>query len=297
MTTTEASKPQRAYVSDVSLNIFGTTVLAVDVVSIKTKSEDLTTICPDCKEPHKLNRMYICGADKTHGPYFEGKKAKEVDKVLYPLTDEQVKAIKAPALEKNVGTVEVFHSAQVEAATRPGDGAYRLRPHDGKAITKALYASITQVVASQSDKAFIFELNMKDHQSLYRLTAWNGQLVAQKLLRADELAPVDVIDAAPIDRMVAQLTEFAQVDVADFFPEAWANKTTEKHRKIAAEQVAAASGASTTKGRKKIDDRFSIEDVMAQLTAGRPKKTTKTRTPKKTTTRKTTKVTALRKAS
>lgn len=278
---TEEIKTQRVHVSDVSLTFFGRTELKVDVLTVKLARESFVSICPNCSEPHKLSQMYICSEDSAHGPYRESeiRKAKAVGTgqtaVLHALTDEEVEAVTTPLLDKNEATVSIFHAEDVDVHTRPAESAYRLRPHAKKdrpasKASRALYATILKVVESNPDKAFVFDLNLKGYQNTYRLEAWNGQLVAQKLLRPDDLAAVDVIDGETDDRFVETLSEWAADDVQTFVPSEWQNTVRENHLRIAAEKVALGEVAQIKPAKvKKNEDTFSIQDLMAQVAADR----------------------------
>lgn len=135
------------------------------------------------------------------------------------VTPEEVAAAKVGTLEANEITFTVHNAAEVAAATRPGEKAYRLRPsrNSKKNITDAdanLYATIRELVDAQSGLVFIGALRLRDTRKVYRLEVWDGQLVLAELTCDEDLAERDVITGTVDEAMADQLGELAGLSVS-----------------------------------------------------------------------------------
>ncbi len=198
----------------------------VDFIPIKVpdNSTKLTVVCPECTEPNKLSQRYFCD-DPEHGPYSlnEAARAREIDKVLYLISEEEIAALKTPELPAEAGlALQPFSAVDVAAHTIPNGTSYRLRPRSSLAI----YAMLTQL-AADPNRAYIGEVNLRNSQKLFRVQSWNGQMLAVELARPDELAPVDEFDNTYDERLLAT-AEALLADVQPFDPEAFRNVVRER---------------------------------------------------------------------
>jgi non-homologous end joining protein Ku len=146
-------------------------------------------------------------------------------------------------MRKDELTLRIHPADQVEAATRPGDLGYRLRPASKKGVvgpTKPY--GILLGFASNPEVALIGELNLRGVVKLYRLVVHRGQLLLHELIRPDELAATDDIDLADVSEAeVERARSLAAGMVEDFDPAAYRNLTVER----IAELVASKAGDAT----------------------------------------------------
>jgi len=261
----ETSK-RRAVASNVALTIANSLVqLQVDLLSARpTDKTDFTSICPDCPEPHAVSERYICNEDAEHGPYTrtELAKGREIDKVLYAVSPEDVQASAAPTMTKDDAVlVRVFPSASVNAHVRPTGTSYLLRPV-GKTV--AAYAAFAEMVADPK-LAFLCEVMVRNGQKLYRIEAWNGQLALQELVRPNELAATEPVVLKTDKAAKAMLQQIIQNGMEEFNADDFRWVRPEHVAALDERLVSSGGGAVVpTKGKKSTT---GGEDLMALLQA------------------------------
>lgn len=107
---------------------------------------------------------------------------KDAGKEAAVVTQEQIEATKA-AVEKlppNVVNVTVHDVTNVEQHLFPSKhSTFAFLPNPKDPVNGQWYDLITAIL-EQSDKAFISVANIKNHEGLYRLLAWDGHLVLQR---------------------------------------------------------------------------------------------------------------------
>lgn len=192
----EPKKAQRAIASDVSLQIFGTVFLPVDIVSARRSDEiKKEMVCPTCSEAHKLSQRYHCTENEEHGP-FTSKNAHRailVDGQLKKLTESEIEELTRPELPAGTAVVRVFPAADVERETMPGGSIYRIRPRVG-AEAYALIVELVESTAIRKDNrlAFCCELTVRNVTKLYRIIARDGILTLVELIRPGEFHEMDL---------------------------------------------------------------------------------------------------------
>lgn len=175
------------------------------------------------KSVPKLREAVTAAVDKgvlaAHGPFTvaEAARAKEISKVLYRVTAEEIAEVKDTDLPEKQAEVEVYPSEQIERATMPSGSIYRLRPKGGLPV----YAMLLDLLADTS-KAFITELNLRGSQKLYRVSVetdadGNRQMVLHELIRPGDLAPFDTLNLPEYDgRLLDRAAQLVDTQLGDF---------------------------------------------------------------------------------
>lgn len=212
------------------MTLLGIINATADLVPVRrsSKADDFITLCPDCTEPHQLGTRYVCEVE-GHGPYArnEVRVGKQLpDKRVVRVTDDEVAGAKGITIDKGAISLAAYNAKGVEAFTRPGEAAFRLRPKKASEVYDLL-----REIAADRNIALVGELATGDTtQKLYRVELWNGQLVLQELLRPDDVAPADEISHATTGnpRALELARELLQTSVQDFDPVAHRNLTRER---------------------------------------------------------------------
>ena len=282
------TEKRRAVASNVVLNI-GTSLVNLQVDLLSARPSDKTgfsSLCPSCEDPHAVSERYICSEQAGHGPFTRSqlKKGREIDKVLYSVTDKDEELVKETTITKDEPVrVRIFDAAAVAASTRPTGVSYLLRPL-GK--TLASYAAFAEFVADPK-MAFLAEVMVRGSQKLYRLESWNGQLVLQELIRPNELAVAEPVVEKVSKDAKAMLKQIIEMETETFKADEFRWITPERVEALDNRLISSGAG-KTTKGKKATGDGDALLTALqASLAAGKAK------SPKK----KTGKITELKKAS
>lgn len=218
----------RTAAKDAKLSLLGGLMtLVVDVLPAKIAEEriEFKLICPDEDEPTKPVQRYV-HPDDVDGtgpirmwPVGELNRAREIDGILYPVTDDDIAEAKETLLPSGEMEVTFVPAEQFEARSRPSGMLYRLRPKAQPKVYAAVYAEIDAL----SDVAAICELTMRGSQRLYRLQAWNGALVLQEQVRPGEFYDGETYNLECDERLRATLHGAIEAQVVDFDPEGYVN--------------------------------------------------------------------------
>jgi hypothetical protein len=218
---------QRTYRSNIMFSLLGAVTFSADIVGVTkagiSSQSDLKTICTECDSP--LTRSMNCAA---HGAIAEPRRAREVDDVLVPLTDAQVDFIAGTNLPTGVVNIIHVEPAELAAAVRPGESAYRVRPAQNKKkqdIPTPGLALLTDMV-SAGRFTFIAEVKLgaREREILVQLEVWNDQLILQELIRPEDLADADKVTPVEYDlTALDMLAELLEHRVETFDPTSVAN--------------------------------------------------------------------------
>lgn len=224
----DTPKAPRAFASGVSMTLFGTMTLTVDLLPARRSDNaaDPKLVCPACEEGVKLQQQYACPEHPEHGPFVssEAHRAIEIDGMLRKVTDEELAALKQPTTPDKEAEFRVFRAADVERETLPGGSVYRARP---KANAK-VYHMLVDLVSDRS-LAFIAELTLRGSQKLYRLVARDGLLTFVELIRPGEFHHIEVAGAEYDADVLTELSKFVKGGdgyagvVEDFDGTVWRN--------------------------------------------------------------------------
>lgn len=220
-----ADARQRTFASSLKFRM-GLVSLEADAVPIKrtnsSKDVSFVNVCPDCGVSLKGGQRFVC--ENSHGPFLpsELKKARETDEGLVPMTAEDIAAVAGNFVE-GVMEMSVCPRSELDENTRPGETAYRLRP--GKKGDPSGYA-ILREMARHPDLALmgVMKLNGQMSPTPYALQVWGDQVVLQSLIRPQDLAERDEIDATPDERLVGMAMELMQTNNKAFDASALADE-------------------------------------------------------------------------
>lgn len=285
MTTTAPAERQRAFSGSVGFSVGPMTVTLEAVSQLRPNVRAATAFTLACPvDGAAVRQFYRCEDGHGHPdgtPFVESDlaRARVVDGERHVVTKEQITEVTSCGI---VGSTElsVHPAGQVAALVRPGGAGYRLRPaKKASRQVQEVYAVLLHL-AQRSDIALVGELEMpKTGPKLYRLGHYGGQLTLDELVRPDELAPVDPIDAEAPEKLLAMADEFVAGLARDFDPAEYRNTAPDRaaaldERLRNGEVVAAApeNGAAAE------------SDLMAALAAsiaGAAKPVTPPRTPRK----------------
>lgn len=267
-------KPQRAALSDVTFPIFNPMIrmtASLYAVVRSDKQDEFKVLCPECTEPHKVSQRYICDAD--HGPFMEHEcdRGREIEKDKFvrvtPEAMAEVRAVTLPS--KEAATLTAFNAADVEAATFPGEKAYKLALKSD--IDQELAANLL-VLLKDRKVAYLTELVIRSSQKMYRLIEHEGQIVLQEVVRPSQKAATDRVVTAKANKANTDFLK-AQAQVEPFNAEDWANQV--KLRAMALnETLAAEDGKPKSKAKKAAESPVNGLAAMfaAAEAAAKPKK-------------------------
>lgn len=287
-TSTEVPVPairQRAFATGVSFSLFGLMNVALDVVPQKVpnaaKGKSFRLACPTCTG--SVSQFYACadGHGRADGMSFTEVdliRAREVDGVLVPFTDEEVAAVRE-AGEVSAMTIAIHPAAQVEAATRVGEAGYRLRPGKKAKATEQQVYGVLRALAADPELAFVGTLLLpKTSEKVYRITVWNDQLVMHELIRPEMVAPADdVSDAVAPDPLVAQAQEMAKLVVTEFEAAQYHDGAVDR---LAAALEAKATGETPVVAAAVVAAESSLEAMLARAVEAAKKPATSPRKPR-----------------
>ncbi len=217
---------QRSAVSDVSFSL-GLLSLRADLVPARLPNTGTATsfsyLCPDCPEPTKPEQKYLC--EHGHGPYVAGeidRRGKKIGDQLIEVTQEEIAAAKDIGVPDKLFEVLVFPAADVEAATVPDSGVYRIRPVKTADPSMFKMYQLFLEAASNKEVALIGEFALKGIPKMGRLSVFDGQLVVSTLVRPSDVADRDIVpvveptekERAMFAKLIASVTE--EFDPATF---------------------------------------------------------------------------------
>lgn len=134
---------------------------------------------------------------------------------------DEILAAKVGDIESGQISFRVHEAWQIDVATLPGKGAYRLRP----ALTKKrtvrsqdmeVYAAIVELLRSAPHLALVGSMRVRDARATYRLGLWGSQLVLNEVILPSDLADRDQVDTVVADEAVAQLRILVESCMEDF---------------------------------------------------------------------------------
>jgi len=262
--------PAKTAIKDLSVTMLGGMMtLKVDALACRKPEErvefKLVVPASETPEPTKPVQMYVHpdDVDSASGPVrmwkvSECERAREIDGILYRVTQEEIDAAKEPVIEKGAIDIKVHRAADVEAQTRPSGAVYRLRP---KAVPH-VYAMLVDL-ASDPDLAFLGEMTVRDVQRLYRLTSWNGALLLQECIRPGEFYDAEDYRHDYPEALLDKMREAVAATVEDFEPDAYYSHLREQAK--AFDESKRDPNAPKPEPKAKPKAEASVDDLMAML--------------------------------
>jgi non-homologous end joining protein Ku len=253
----------RKYVGDFQITVGPISLLGSLIGVRKTGSDDdnkFVSVCPDCPAPVKPKQGYTC--ENGHGPYgiadlLKAKMLDDNDKTLVFVSPDDVKDARRSDLPVNVMQCTVHSAADIEAATFPSDTAYVFTPRN-----RDDYYNLLVDLAANSDKAFVAQCNVRNHEGFYRLVEWRGSLCIQRLYWPYEVNEFDryVVGA---DKAVYN-AGYAMIEriETDFDPDTYVATTAAKLAALS--PTGARPAAPATAPRPTVN---SKDDLLAALSA------------------------------
>lgn len=270
MSKTTTDPQQRAYASKVSLTM-GMLTFQVDLVPRSRpnleRGSGLHHYCvhPDHGEdgPAEVIRTYMCDhyhvsaeADLPLGGFVDGYGIVTVDKAA-------VGAAIIGGDDEKLLEITAHPADEVEASTVPAGVGYRFRlPAKAGGVHHEMLAAITKVVADHPELAFLGEMVLRGSRSLYRLTVWRGQLVAESLIHPAELADLVAEELPSVEVGADRLAAVEGLmcgDVTPFNPDVYFH---DDRAKVAALLTKTAKGDAAEAAAAEVED-----DPFAAITA------------------------------
>lgn len=273
---------QRSYLSDVNIALFGGLMnIPVELVPARKtakKGVDIKMACPECDDAERVKQGYSC--DHGHGPFTAGQcdrgmvvKDDDGNETFVRVADDEIDMIRRGEEgerlpEKNLH-VQVFPAAEVDGQTMRAGGAYRLRVDEKKAKAQIPLYCLARDLIGDTEKAFVGELNMglKGGQKMVRLEVRNEQLYLFELIRPQDLADNEVYDEVYDERLLDRGSQWANENVEEFDPDAFADRVQERADQLAAAKTdpdadpVEKSGAEPTPIDRKADALLSMLDA------------------------------------
>lgn len=224
----ESMTRQRAVASGIQVQL-GLLTLVVDAIPVRRaglSKSGFSRRCPECETASKVTQVYSC--DANHGPFkeYELGRCREVDGALVAVTEEEYEEAMGTGLAKGEWPLSVFPASQVEAVTLADESAYRLRP--GKGTSVKLYG-VLLTIAADSRYALVGEMSVKGAPKPYRLLTWGGMLIAQSLVRPDDLTVPEGANAEEPEAKIAEMAKaLLEGELTDFDAETFRSQRAER---------------------------------------------------------------------
>lgn len=245
-TTTSTTTSQRAAVSNLAVRL-GNSVIMVDAVPSavpnKDKDSEFHSACTVCTTPTRLRQTLYCPVDGGHVQDAVNKrKVKELpDKSLVFVTPEEIAAVRGTDDNDETDGPKVLDLVPVRQAelmehTLPGDVVYRLRPNK-KTSASGTYDVLRLLVtqALRSGKVLIGEFPVRSTNKLYWLSIRHNQVIAQALMRPDDIASFDTIPAVDLGEKAPELAkQLIDTLTVEFNPATYRNRVRERAAALAA---------------------------------------------------------------
>lgn len=228
MPDTAVAPKQRAVASGMVIQL-GMLTLIVDAVPVRRPNlskSGFSFRAPQCGT--RVSQAYVCTCPDKHGPYKEDElgRGRDVDGTFVAVSAEEYETAMAAAIPKGEWALSVYPADQIETLTRPDESAYRLRATKG---TSTKVYGVLLAAAADPRYALVGEINLKGAQKPYRLTAWKTMLVAQSIIRPDDLSVPEGIDAeAPDTRTTKLLEQLLKGELKKFTADTFRNTRAER---------------------------------------------------------------------
>lgn len=230
----DTKRAPRAYVGafTLSLGLLNVTgKLFPVVISNRTRVNAFKRVCPDREVPVPVAQRYIATdeADTDNPTIYapaELRMAKELDDGTLAFVDEaEIEAARTSDLPLNVAEVSVHPARDVDGRiwSDPNGGAYVFQP----TTTNEHYAALVEAVGSD-EHVFLGVANIRNTESFFRLRAWNGHLVVEKILWPEEVNEYEPVEVTTNSKLAAAITEMVRGLEEDFDPESYTSTTREK---------------------------------------------------------------------
>lgn len=216
----------QSYVSEFHISLMPVNLVGKLVTVRRTGSAQegsLTNICPKCETPTKPSQYYICPNHTDKYTTGQLDKAKKEGNKLVRIDKDQATAAKESALPLNVLNLTIHPAEEVEAQTYGSANAYLFLPN----IETQQYGVLVDII-KESPYAFIGQVNIKHHESLVRLTSWQGFLVVQQLLYPEDVTEVSVPKCPAEPEFVDVMSQFVETSVKEFTASNYKNETKER---------------------------------------------------------------------
>lgn len=229
------NRTPRAYVSSFTLSLGLLNVtgkLFPVVISNRTRVNAFKRVLPNTETPRPVKQVYIDAEEDTErfsgDLYTPGElvMAKELDDGTLAFVDEaEIEAARTSDLPLNVAEVSVHPARDVDGRiwSDPSGGAYVFQP----ATTNDHYAALVEAVGSD-EHVFLGVANIRNSESFFRLRAWNGHLVVEKILWPAEVNEYEPVEVTTNSKLGAAITEMVRGLEEDFNPEDYTSTTREK---------------------------------------------------------------------
>lgn len=235
-------------------------MIAADVQLTSTKltvEDDLCLLCTGSAEaPHPAVKPvwdpFCPSCDKTVSRY-SLVKGKETATGFVPFTAAEVEALKAEDLQyKGILSLTAHPVSEVDGKTMPSGTSYYLAPRKGDRF----YGVIREMIASHPEQTVLGLYTVNSRSAFYRVKLWGDALVAEQLLRPEELLPApEVHPFEQPEQMLEMAREMAAAVVRPFDPASYRNTYAERLHTAMVEREATSEVAPAT----------GTDDLMAQM--------------------------------
>lgn len=207
----------KSYVNNFTLRIgsistIGRLVAVEQSVPVKAKTKFVT---PDGKS---VKKVYVAEDDllnATPTVFQEGQLEKAVlndegENVL--VGKENLAAVKTSQLPKNVLNLTVHDANDVDSQLVSGKNAVYVFLPDEKDPANVQWGELLIEIVRQSGQAFIGMCNLNNHEGLFRVGLWRGQLTIQKQLYPEQVKPIPAkegtsVKTSTVEKAVGVITQ------------------------------------------------------------------------------------------
>lgn len=258
----------RAYVGQFTLSlglIQVTGKLLPVVIPNRTRVNQFRRVLPDRDTPVLVKQVYIAADETTdeHERVYEPAEllsAKELDDGTLKFVDgDEVDEARTSDMPLNLAEVKVFRASDVDGRiwTDPKGGAFVFTPQS----SNDHYAALVEAIGS-GEHVFLGVANIRNSESFFRLRAWAGNLVVEKILWPDEVNEFDEVEVTSSSRLAGAITEMVRGMEDEFDPEQFTSST-----KQALTELAERLSDGDDSPRPERPEREEQVDLLAQIEA------------------------------
>jgi len=228
----------RAALSDFTINLGFLDVHGDLIVPQETgtkAADQFKLCCPACADATSVKQGYTC--ENGHGPFVTGDcgHAKEVNKALIKVTDEEYEEARKCDLEKNVLPLTIHNADEVKDTFLHSGLTYVVRP-TGDAMNIKKFSALLRIVTENPQWVFVGVCNVRNTEKFMALSeGLNGQLLMNELVWPGDLRTHDQYTVPVADDLIAPIVK--SIEVTEFNPDEYVKSTREKIAELVASKT------------------------------------------------------------
>lgn len=196
-------------------------------------TESFNLACPaHTDKPHKVSQRYVCPEDDTIDPFLPAEclKGKEVNGELKLFSKEDIEAAKKSDLPAR--TLELSFHPYDPTRTFASGSAYIFQPETPQQFFATLLESLDSngvVTTDSGPKMACGLVSLRaGTEAFVRLERWGNQLVLREMVRPEDVAEFDEVDASVDVKNINLFKQLVDATAEEFDPEAYKSRLRDR---------------------------------------------------------------------